>query len=110
MKPKSISAIELNFGLDDNTDLSQQERKKCIKFIKNTKGTMDETSDKMEVSQDKMEDSQATIISKTKNFNPNPRRTRKGKMATTPQSSVGSATRQDIHKLNADRGKPKTNH
>ena len=34
LKPKSIFAIESNFGLDDNTDRTLEEREECISAIR----------------------------------------------------------------------------
>ena len=95
-KPTTMFAIESDFGLNQNSNLSEEEREICINAVK-TAGTMDKTLDKRL----DFQTTAATQVTQT-HSSPNPNRIKRKRRILLP-SNAGFATRQAIHKQNAER-------
>ena len=89
-----IAEEETKFGLEQNSDMSEEERQFCINAIRNSHKTKDKTPGRAEATTPAMETTNS----------PNPKRTRRERKMDSMQSSAGSVTKQGIHKMSADHG------
>ena len=103
LKPKSIFAIEAEFGLKQNSDMSEEKRQICINAIKNSRNKGQNSWQSGGFS------NQSNSTSYRNKQQSKPTETRRKRRTDAIPSSAGSVTKQDIHKLSAEHKKAKEN-